>query len=157
MYKANSLLTHLFLSFSWLLTLKEKYTSLVESFEGFYMKQPCKMKHNLYHTVFFSVMVMIWPVATRIWISVNCQVTAKLFYHINCGVIQGFPALRKAVTTHVKKYSQSATNTSLAFSATQSGWWMNGKAFTHFSIVRVSANVLYDCYSEIVDSFIFIH
>lgn len=35
MYKANSLLTHLFLSFSWLLTLKEKYTSLVESFEGF--------------------------------------------------------------------------------------------------------------------------
>ena len=25
-------------------------------------------------------------------------------YHINCGVIQGFPALRKAVTTHVKKY-----------------------------------------------------
>ena len=22
--------------------------------------------------------------------------------HINCGVIQGFPALRKAVTTHVK-------------------------------------------------------
>ena len=26
------------------------------------------------------------------------------FYHINCGVIQGFPALRKAVTTHVKKY-----------------------------------------------------
>ena len=28
----------------------------------------------------------------------------KPFYHINCGVIQGFPALRKAVTTHVKKY-----------------------------------------------------
>ena len=26
------------------------------------------------------------------------------FYHINCGVIQGFLALRKAVTTHVKKY-----------------------------------------------------
>ena len=25
-------------------------------------------------------------------------------YRINCGVIQGFPALRKAVTTHVKKY-----------------------------------------------------
>ena len=24
--------------------------------------------------------------------------------HINCGVIQGFPALRKAVTTQVKKY-----------------------------------------------------
>ena len=27
-----------------------------------------------------------------------------LFYHINCCVIQGFPALRKAVTTQVKKY-----------------------------------------------------
>ena len=25
-------------------------------------------------------------------------------YHINGGVIQGFPALRKAITTHVKKY-----------------------------------------------------
>ena len=25
------------------------------------------------------------------------------FHHINCGVQQGFPALRKAVTTHVKK------------------------------------------------------
>ena len=29
----------------------------------------------------------------------------KIFiYHINCGVIQGFPALKKSVTTHVKKY-----------------------------------------------------
>ena len=28
---------------------------------------------------------------------------------------------------------------------------------THFSILRVSANALYDCYSRIVDSFIFIH
>ena len=26
------------------------------------------------------------------------------FYHINCGVIQEFLALRKAITTHVKKY-----------------------------------------------------
>ena len=26
------------------------------------------------------------------------------FYHINCGVIQGFPALRRAETTYVKKY-----------------------------------------------------
>ena len=25
-------------------------------------------------------------------------------YHVNCGVIQGFPALRKAVTTYVIKY-----------------------------------------------------
>ena len=28
----------------------------------------------------------------------------KRFYHINCNVIQGFPALGKVVTTHVKKY-----------------------------------------------------
>ena len=27
-------------------------------------------------------------------------------------------------------YSQSAADTSLAFGATRSGWWMNGKAFT---------------------------
>ena len=26
------------------------------------------------------------------------------FYHTNCGSIQGFPTLRKAVTTHVEKY-----------------------------------------------------
>ena len=28
----------------------------------------------------------------------------NMFYHINCGAIQEFPALRKAFTTHVKKY-----------------------------------------------------
>ena len=28
----------------------------------------------------------------------------ETIYHINYGVTQGFPALRKAVTTHVKKY-----------------------------------------------------
>ena len=27
----------------------------------------------------------------------------KFIYHINCGIIEGFPALRKAVTTHVNK------------------------------------------------------
>ena len=31
---------------------------------------------------------------------------------------------------HVCWYSQSAADTSLAFGATRSGWWMNGKAFT---------------------------
>ena len=30
--------------------------------------------------------------------------TDNFFYHINCVAIQGFPALRKVVTTHVKKY-----------------------------------------------------
>ena len=67
-------------------------------------------------------------------------------YHINCGVIQGFLVPRKAVTTREKMsyffflfflfffyvcwYSQSTTDTSLAFGATRSGWWMNGKVFT---------------------------
>ena len=32
------------------------------------------------------------------------QENKNCFYHINFGVIQGFPALRKAVTTHVKIY-----------------------------------------------------
>ena len=62
-----------------------------------------------------------------------------MFNHIDCRVIQGFPALRKAQTIHVKKircfftclwYSQSAANTSHAFRATRSGWWMNGEALT---------------------------
>ena len=33
----------------------------------------------------------------------------KGFYYINYSVIQGFPALRKAVTTHVKKIGPSLT------------------------------------------------
>ena len=61
-----------------------------------------------------------------------------MFYHINCGVIQGYLALGKTVTTHVKKYTpiytcwytQSAAYTSLAFGATRSGWWMNAKPKT---------------------------
>ena len=53
--------------------------------------------------------------------------------------MQGFPALRKAVTTHVKRfyyfftsvwYRQSAADTSLAFRATRPGQRMNGEAFT---------------------------
>ena len=36
-------------------------------------------------------------------ISTRAHVLFSL-YHVNCGVIQGFPALRKAETTHVKKY-----------------------------------------------------
>lgn len=27
-----------------------------------------------------------------------------IFYHVNCDLIQGFTALKKAVTTHAKKY-----------------------------------------------------
>ena len=56
---------------------------------------------------------------------------------MNYSVLQGFPGLGKAVTTHVKNtifftcvwYRQPAADTSLAFRATQSGWWMNNKAF----------------------------
>ena len=33
----------------------------------------------------------------------------KRFYHVNYGVIQGFLTLRKAVTTHVKKYDNFFT------------------------------------------------
>ena len=38
----------------------------------------------------------------------------KIFHHINCGVIQGFPTLRKAVTTHVKKISYFFTCVDIA-------------------------------------------
>ena len=38
------------------------------------------------------------------WIYFNRILYYHTYYHINCGVIQGIPALRKAVTTHVKKY-----------------------------------------------------
>ena len=34
----------------------------------------------------------------------NKLVHINIIYHRNSGVIQGFPALRKAVTTHVKTY-----------------------------------------------------
>ena len=47
----------------------------------------------------------------------------KLIYYLNCGIIQGFPALKKGVATHVKKitiivllFRQSSVDTSLAFS-----------------------------------------
>ena len=35
--------------------------------------------------------------------------------------------------------------------------WFCHHDSTHFSILRITANALYDCYSGIVDSFIFIH
>ena len=49
-------------------------------------------------------------------------------YHLNYGVIPGFPALKKVVTTHVKKYDNflhefdiANQMLSLAFRATWSG------------------------------------
>ena len=38
-------------------------------------------------------------------------------------------------------YSQSATDTSLAFGATRSGWWMNGKAFTILDTKKKSVSL----------------
>ena len=37
-------------------------------------------------------------------VSLGLLTTDIILYHINCGVIQGFSALRKAVTTHTKKH-----------------------------------------------------
>ena len=65
--------------------------------------------------------------------------TNILIRDIYYGVIEGFPALRKALTAHekTKRYfflacliSPISCWTSLAFRATQSGCWMNGKTFT---------------------------
>ena len=79
----------------------------------------------------------------------------------------GISGSEKSVTTHIKQYrifhvcwySQSAADTSLAFGVIENYdhcCFCNHDS-THFSILRVSANALYDCYSGIVDSFIFIH
>ena len=38
----------------------------------------------------------------------------KFFYHINCSIIQIFPALKKAVTTHVIKISYFFTCVDIA-------------------------------------------
>ena len=48
----------------------------------------------MYWVVFIIIFIVIFLSMFRV----------KYIYHINCDVIQGFPALRKAVTTHVKKY-----------------------------------------------------
>ena len=40
---------------------------------------------------------------------------------MNYGVIQGFPVLRKAVTTHVKEYDIFSRLLDIAFGATPSG------------------------------------
>ena len=57
------------------------------------------------------------------------ETNKKIIHHLNCSITQGFSALRKAVTTHVKKnydnfllLRQSAADTSLAFRATRLGW-----------------------------------
>ena len=49
-----------------------------------------------------SIVVYLIMYSLRIWM-VMFQLHTNKFYYINCGVIQGFPALRKAKTTEVKK------------------------------------------------------
>ena len=81
-----------------------------------------------------------WAFAvSHVW-EANANTNWKMFYHTIYFVIQGFPALRKALTTHVKKkmryfftcvwYRQSAADTLHAFRATRSGWRKNNKAST---------------------------
>ena len=55
---------------------------------------------------FWAWVAQIW-IAKDIWSLssyTQCIFNATKIYHINYGVIQGFPALRKAATTHMKKY-----------------------------------------------------
>ena len=49
-----------------------------------------------------SIVVYLIMYSLRIWMA-TFQLHANKFYYINCSVIQGFPALRKAITTQVKK------------------------------------------------------
>ena len=44
-------------------------------------------------------MVVLAPITSYVM-----SIQIKTFHHINCGVLKGFPAPRKAVTIHVKKY-----------------------------------------------------
>ena len=63
----------------------------------------------------------------RVGVGVNCGLIFLYIYHINYGVLQGFPDQRKAVTTRYfftcVWYRQSAADTSLAFRATRSNEW----------------------------------
>ena len=139
----------------------------------------------------------------------------KCNYHINCDVIQGFPALKKAVATHVKEYlilfptCVDIANHSVRLlnerqvdcrrfleiwrlNTKKSVWLTDSEIQTYlegenqctkrktesyvfsgfgvsisivvfvimiqriFCILRVSAHAFYDCYSGIVDLFVFI-
>ena len=51
------------------------------------------------HSVLQTLLLLLLPDFKSLY-----QGWIKNFYYRNCGVIQGFPALRKAVTTYVKKY-----------------------------------------------------
>ena len=54
---------------------------------------------------------------SRFHVNVMKYLKSKVYiviYHINCGVIQGFPVLRKAVITRVKKISYFFTCVDIA-------------------------------------------
>ena len=51
------------------------------------------------HSVLQTLLLLLLPDFKSLY-----QGWIKNFYYRNCGVIQGFPPLRKAVTTYVKKY-----------------------------------------------------
>ena len=72
------------------------------------------------------------------------------FYFIKCGILQGFPALRKATTVCAKLrfflYHQSGADKSPAFLITLSGWWTNGNCLqlsnqSHLSNFLVSKSI----------------
>ena len=54
----------------------------------------------LYLYLYIYIYIYIY-ICVRVFVCVRMYIC---IYHINCGVIQRFPALRKTVTTHVKKY-----------------------------------------------------
>ena len=83
--------------------------------------------------------------------SASTNLLYMILYHINCGVIQGFLALRKAATTHVKKYrifyvrwySQSGTERHLPLAPLgQVDEWMAKSS-------RLSIQVVYRSFREL--------
>ena len=51
-----------------------------------------------------EILVSKWICRAKIVIKLVDERPENRIYHINYGVLQGFPALRKAVTTHSKRY-----------------------------------------------------
>ena len=68
--------------------------TLVNKFLQFSALVPQTFQSSYWYSTGFSITSKYTIMST--WVNSN--------YHINCGVMQGFPALGKAVTTHVKKY-----------------------------------------------------
>ena len=67
-----------------------------------------------------------WP----IYIINSADETKLSFITWTSGPEKSHNSTREKIFLHVCWYTQSAADTLLAFCATRSGWWMNGKAFT---------------------------